>query len=101
MDYSRDLVHYKSYLVSKMNSMLYILFYYKMGGKIRRLSMNVTFKHIWQKGLNCLTYGRIVYLYIMYQWFHDYDYHLSEMRCVLLPHLVKTMELKNDAKNKF
>jgi hypothetical protein len=29
--------------------------------KIRRLSMNVTFKFIWQKRLSCLTYERIVY----------------------------------------
>ena len=63
--------------------MLCALFNYNMGDKIRRLSMNVAFKHIWPKGLNCLTYGRIIYLYIMYQSLHNYDYHLLEIRCAL------------------
>ena len=42
--------------------MLCALFNYNMGGKIRRLSMNVAFKYIWLKGLNCLTHGMIVHL---------------------------------------
>jgi hypothetical protein len=63
--------------------MLYVLFHCNMSDKIRRLSMNAAFKHIWQKGLNFLTNGRIVYLYIMYQSLHDYDHHLLGIRCVL------------------
>jgi hypothetical protein len=63
--------------------MLCVLFHYNMGGKIRRLNMNVALKHIWQKGLNFLTNGRIVYLYIMYQSLHDYDYHLPEIKCAI------------------
>ena len=63
--------------------MLCALFIYNMGDKIRRLSMYVAFKYIWQKGLNCLTHKRIVYLYIMYQTLHDYDYHLPEIGCAL------------------
>ena len=35
--------------------MLCASFIYNMGDKIRRLSMNVAFKYIWPKGLNCLT----------------------------------------------
>ena len=31
-------------------------------GKIRRLSMNISFKFIWQKRLSCLTHRKIVYL---------------------------------------
>ena len=54
--------------------MLCALFNYIMGDKIRRLNMNIEFEDIWPKGLNCLTHGRIVYLYIMYQSLHDYDY---------------------------
>ena len=61
--------------------MLYVLFNYNIGGKTRRLSMNVAFKFIWQKRLSCLTHGRIVYLCIMYQSLHDYDYHLLEIGC--------------------
>ena len=56
---------------------------FNIGDKIRRLSMNVTFKYIWLQRLNCLTHERIVYLYIMYQSLYDYDYHLSEIRCAM------------------
>ena len=42
--------------------------------------MNVAFKFIWQKRLSYLTYGRIVYLCILYQSLHDYDYYLLEIR---------------------
>ena len=56
-------------------------FIYNMGDKIRRLSMSVAFKYIWQKGLSCLFHRRIVYLCIMYQSIHDYDYHLLEIGC--------------------
>jgi len=52
--------------LNKMKLMLCALFSYNMGDKIKTLSMNVAFKFIWQKGLNCLTHGRIVCLYIMY-----------------------------------
>ena len=52
-----------------------------MGDKIRRLNMNIAFEDIWPKGLNCLTLGGIVYLCIMYQSLHDYDYHLPEIGC--------------------
>ena len=55
--------------LSMMKLMLCTLFIYIMGDKIRRLSMNVAFKFIWLKGLNCLTHGRIVYPYIMYRTF--------------------------------
>ena len=40
----------------KMKLMLCALFNCNMGGEIRRLSMNIAFKYIWPKGLNCLTY---------------------------------------------
>ena len=63
-----------------MKLMLCGLFIYIMDDKIKRLSMNVAIKYIWQKGLNCLTHGMIVYLYIMYQSLQDYDYHLPEIR---------------------
>ena len=69
--------------LNKMKLMLCVLFNYNMGGKIRRLSMNVAFKYIWPKGFSFLTYGRIVYLCIMYQSLHDYDYHLPEIGCAL------------------
>jgi hypothetical protein len=64
--------------IEQVNSMVCVLFNYNMGGKIRRLSMNVC-----QKGLNFLNNGRIVYLCIMYQSLHDYDYHLLEIRCAI------------------
>ena len=51
-----------------------------MGDKIRRMSMNVAFEYICQKEWSCLTYGRTVYLYKMYQTLHDYDYHLPKIR---------------------
>ena len=53
---------------------------YNMGDKIRRMSINVAFEYICQKQGSCLTYGRIVHLYIMYQTLHDYDYHLPKIR---------------------
>ena len=68
--------------LNKMKLMLCALFIYIMGDKIRRLSMNVAFKYIWQKRLSCLTYRRIVYLFIMYRTLHDYDYQLPEIGCV-------------------
>ena len=45
----------------KMKLMLCTLFNCNMGGKIRRLSMDIVFKYIWPKWLNCLTYGKIVH----------------------------------------
>ena len=38
---------------------------YNMGDKIRTMSMNVPFEYICQKEWNCLTYGRIIHLYLM------------------------------------
>jgi hypothetical protein len=64
-----------------MIRLLCALFIYNMGDKIGRLSMNVAFKYSCQEGLNLLTYGRIVHLFMMYQSLHDYDYHLPEIRC--------------------
>jgi hypothetical protein len=45
--------------------------------------MNVALEDIWSKGLNGLTHGRIVQVFIMYQTLYDYDYHLSEIECAL------------------
>ena len=56
--------------------------------------MNVAFEDIWPKGLNCLTHGRIVYLYIMYQSLHDYDYHLPEIGCALFSLFGQDYEIK-------
>ena len=67
----------------KMKLMLCALFNFHMGGKIRRLSMNVAFKHIWLKRVELLNLGRIVYLYIMYRTLHDYDYHFPKIGCAL------------------
>ena len=53
---------------------------YNMGDKIRRMSINVAFEYICQKEWSCLTYGKTVYLYKMYQTLHDYDYHLPKIR---------------------
>ena len=55
-----------------------IIHSYNMDDKIRR--MIVTFEYICQKEWSCLTYGRIVHLYKMYQTLHDYDYHLPKIR---------------------
>ena len=79
---------------NKMKLMLCALFNCNMGGKIKRLSMNVTFKYIWPKGLNCLTYGRSVYLYIMYRTLHEYDYHLPEIGYALFSLFGKDYEIK-------
>ena len=68
--------------LNKMKLMLSVVFNYNIGGKIRRLSINVAFKFIWQKRLSCLTHGRIVYLCIMYQSLHDYDYQLLDRMCI-------------------
>jgi hypothetical protein len=43
------------------------IYSYNMGDKIRRMSMNVAFEYISQKEWCCLTYGRTVHLFIMYQ----------------------------------
>ena len=48
----------------KMKLMLCALFNCNLGGKIRRLSMNIAFQYIWLKGLNFLTNRRIIYFYI-------------------------------------
>ena len=53
---------------------------YNMGDKIRRMSMNVAFEYICQKEWSCLTYERVVHLFIMYQTLHNYDYHLPKIR---------------------
>ena len=52
---------------------------YNMGYKIIRMSINVAFEYICQKEWSCLTYGRTIYLYKMYQTLHDYDYHLPKI----------------------
>jgi hypothetical protein len=70
-------------ILNKIRLMLCDLFNYVMGDKINRLSMSIAFKYIWFKGLNCLTNGRIVYLYIMYHSLLDYDYHLPKIGCTL------------------
>ena len=57
-----------------------IIYSYNMGDKIRRMSMNVAFEYIYQKEWSCLTYGRTVYLYKMYQSIHNCDYHLPKIR---------------------
>jgi hypothetical protein len=76
---------YSSLTLETLNKMIRLmlcaLFIYNMGDKIERLSMNVAFKYSCQEGLNLLTYGRIVHLFMMYQSLHDYDYHLLEIRC--------------------
>jgi hypothetical protein len=77
--------------LNKMKLMLCALFNYNMDGRIRRLNINVTFNYIWLKWLSFLTHGTVVYLCIMYQSLHNYDYHLPEIRCALLAHLVKIM----------
>ena len=78
--------------LNKMKLMVCALFNYNIDGKIKRLSMNVAFKFIWQKRLSFLTHGRIVYLCIMYQSLHDYDYQLLEIGCAFfLVYLVKTV----------
>jgi hypothetical protein len=76
---------------NKMKLMLCALFNYNMGGKIRRLSMNVASNDIWPKGLNCLTH---VYLYIMYRTLHDYDYNLLEIRRALFNSFGLDYEIK-------
>ena len=63
--------------LNKMKLMLCVLFNYVMGDKIKRLSMSVAFKYIWQKGLSFLTLEGLS----TYKSLHDYDYHLSEIRC--------------------
>ena len=63
---------------NKMKLILCVLFNYVMGDKTK-----ILFKFIWQKRLSCLTYGRIVYLYIIYRTLYDYDYHLPEIGCAL------------------
>jgi hypothetical protein len=64
--------------------------------------MNAAFKHIWQKWLNFLTNGRIVYIYIMYQSLHDYDHHLSDIRCVLFQfNWLRLWDQESDVRNKF
>jgi hypothetical protein len=55
------------------------LFIYNMGDKIKSMGISAAFS-LWQKDWSCLTHGRIVHLYLMYQSLHDYDYHLPEIR---------------------
>ena len=78
----------------KMKLMLCALCNCNMGGKIRRLSMNIAFKYIGLKGLNCLTQRSIVYLYIMYQSLYDSDYHIPEIRCALFNSFGLDYEIK-------
>ena len=62
-------LYYSSLTIGTLNMIkltLYALFIYNMGDQIRRMIMNVAFEYIWQKGLSCLTYERIVHLFIRY-----------------------------------
>ena len=52
--------------LNEMKLMLCASFIYKLGDKIRRLSMHVAFKYIWPKGLSFLTYGRIVHKVLIF-----------------------------------
>jgi hypothetical protein len=52
--------------LNKMKLMLFALFNYSMGDKIKRLSMNIAFKYICTKGLSFLTYGRIVHKILIF-----------------------------------
>jgi len=63
--------------LNKIKLMLCALFNYVMGDMIKRLSMSVAFKYIWQKGLSFLTLEGLS----IYKSLHDYDYHLQEIRC--------------------
>ena len=63
--------------LNKMKLMLCGLFNCNIGGKIKRLSMNVAFKYIWEKGLSFLTLEGLS----IYKSLHAYDYHLPEIRC--------------------
>jgi hypothetical protein len=78
---------YSSLALDTMNhdkvDVMCIVHSYNMGDKIRRMRMIVAFEYILQKGLSCLTYGRIIHLYIMYQTLHDCDYHLPKIRYVI------------------
>jgi hypothetical protein len=49
-----------------------------------------------RKDLNCLTNGRVVYLYIIYKFSHECDYHLPKIEYNVLAHLVRT-EIKRMA----
>ena len=80
--------------LNKMKLMLCAAFIYIKGERIRRLCMNVAFKYIWLKGLNCLTHGRIINLCIIYHSLHDYDYHLLETICALFSLFGYDYELK-------
>ena len=75
---------YSSLALSILNhdkvDVMCIVHSYNMGDKIRRIIMNVAFEYICQNEWSCLTYGRIVHLYKMYQTLHDYDYHLPKIR---------------------
>jgi hypothetical protein len=78
--------------LNKMKLMLYALFNYNMGGKIRRLNMNVEFKFIWPKRSSFLTYRRIVHKVLIFTWLW-----LSSFRdklCTFLACLVETCEIK-------
>jgi hypothetical protein len=78
--------------LNNMKLMLCALFNYNMGGKIRRLNMNVEFEFIWPKRSSFLTYRRIVHKVLIFTWLW-----LSSFRdkmCSFLAHLVETCEIK-------
>jgi hypothetical protein len=60
---------YSSLTLGTLNMMRLLCVVHFMGGKIRRMSMNATFKYFYQKEWNCLTNGRIVNFTFMYQTF--------------------------------
>ena len=67
--------------LNKIKLMLCALFNYNKGDKTKRLSMNVAFKYIWPKWLNCFPMEGLS-IYIMYHSLHDYDYHPLGIMCV-------------------
>jgi hypothetical protein len=60
---------YSSLTLGTLNMMRLMCVVHFMGGKIRRMSMNVAIKHFYQKEWNCLNNGRIVNFIFMYQTF--------------------------------
>jgi hypothetical protein len=60
---------YSSLTLGTLNMMRLMCVVHFMGGKIRRMIMNVAFKYFCQKEWTCLTNGRIVNFIFMYQIF--------------------------------
>jgi hypothetical protein len=77
---------------------LYVFFFYNMSDKIKRMSMNVAF-WLWQKERSCLTYGRIVHLYIMYQTFYGWLSSSKDKIFNILAIWLRLWDQENDAMN--